>query len=405
VPAFHLVVSLHHGSLVASDPLALEQAATLLGLRGPEGRGWLRRQEAASARLLVEVDPWRTRLSLSGVRGAEDEAIALLGELLTVQDIDGRAWARQRAEAVEQARTAWLAPARVHLAALAQARYPTEHPFSRSPSARALARLRPGRLAQAWREALQARADLVAVGDLDVDALLARLGPMLTGSSAPPPPTLPAPLPGPKVVLVDQPGDARALLSLSLPLPAGVRLEHPAIELLLRALVTDFDGRLTRLLREERGLVYALDGSVRSFSDHAWFELRTSTEGAQAGELLRLLRASLEELALRPPSGEERSPVQAGLRRDLARLLLSNQALAAHLVERQALGLDAARVWDDARAALQADDQALAAAAALVEPERAIWVLSGDSALLDPAFAEAGLAVDRVETGWSLLPP
>lgn len=404
VPMVHLVVSLRHGSLAAQDPLALEEVARLLDLRGPEGHGWLSRQERASARVAVQVDPWRTRLTLSTVRGAEEEGIALLRDLVELQRVDPGSWHRQRRARRETARSAWLAPALVHLAALSQARYSADHPFLRRARLRDLSGLGPGRLARAWGEAVEARADLVAVGDL-TPSLLPAVGALFPGTVEHPPRAKPPPRSGPRVVLVDQPGDPRAQLSVLLPLPPDVRRQEPAIELVLRALVTDFDSRLSRQLREERGLVYALDGVVRSTDDHADLELGTSTEAERSAELLTRVRMTIEELVRRPPADGERLRVQAGLRRDIARLLLSNEALAGHLVERQALDIPAAEVWADTHAALQADDEGLRRATALLDPARTIWVLSGDALLLEPALAEAGLPVDSIQSGWTLLPP
>lgn len=403
-PTATLVLTLRHGTALDPDPTALRRAQELIETRGPRGADLPGRLRRASAQLDVEANPWQTRLVLRAVAGRQGEALAALREILTRPQVAGRDVRRRARVEGAARRSAWRAPALVHQAAMGQLLYPPGHPLRPPPP---FEHVSAGRVEAAWSRLARAPAALVQVGGLPFSPVIEALGPLLAGGwisgDDPPPPWL-APTRG-ATVLVDQIGAERALIGLALPLPGRALDAEPALELLLRALVLDFDGRLHRRLRVEGGLVYALDGRIEVFADHGWLRIGTSCAVSDLGEVLTLLLEDLAALPSRPLSADERRAAQASLRRDLAGLLLSDEALARFLAERQGLGRPLAAAWEPARAALEADAEDLARAALRLDPAAARVIISADEPFADASLMAAGLRWDQLRTPREVLPP
>lgn len=412
LPLLHIVINLPGGLSDAPDPAALALAAALYP-EGPQGRAggregaasWAEDLEGEGARVQVGATALRTRVEVEALAGAEAPALDLAVQALVAPALPRRALRVARRAAVEDARTAWLTPGRLHDLAVQQSLYGPEHPLGRRAGARQIRGVGRSRAKAAW-SGLLARgcASIVVVGGASATPLLQTLTRTLAplpdrrGPCAPPGP-LPAPISGPRRVLVDLPGASRATISALVPVAGVGDPDQPALELLSRALAADFDSRLSRSLREERGWTYAVHGGLRLWPGHGWLELRFTVDPEVVVPALALVQGELERLTRSPPAGAELARVRAGLRREAAAALWEDGLLAQTLSARQAWGQPPDAAGLELRAALELPEPALAQVAAALLVSQTTWVITGSRARIEPAMEAAGVPLDAVRSG------
>lgn len=415
-PITTFVLSLPGGLAQAEDPAALALAAALIeeGVASADGQGmsaagWAEALEGEGARVKVVASALRTRVEIEALAGREGRALALAVAALSRPALPRAALRVKRRVAAQDARTTWLTPGRLHERAVQLSLYPAGHPLAVRSDARQLARTRRADARRAWQALLERGGrSVVAVGPLAPEALVpllsAALAPLPAAAGAPAPPVdLPAPASGPLLALFDAPGASRVTVSALLPV-GGVGADGQAgLELLSRALVTDFDSRLSRLLREERGWTYGVHGGLRLWPGHGWLELRFTVDPEVLVPALDLVDQELDRLVASPPAGVELARVRAGLRREAARGLWEETELAGSLAARQAWGLGPQAAADELRAALSLPEAELARVAAGLAVDRVAWVLSGDRSRVEPLLEAAGKAPDLVRSGPSAM--
>lgn len=366
------------------------------GARGWESGGVDAAFEPLGASLLLAPEPAGLRLRLLAPPEAAEPALALLAELLERPALPRATLRRERAAWRERERGVRSSASRWMHRAERRAVYPEGHPLASWPdpgqrvSRRGVAGTYERLLAEGG-----AHLVLVAPEPEAMAPLLARAFPRL---GAPPaeaalaPATLPTE--GPAVVLLHSPGATQLRVVVSWPVPDDVT--RAQARLLAELLGGGSTGRLERRLRDELGLVYEARASLVEEPGHARLRVTTRLDGLAPGLGLEALQGVLNEPLRLEPGELERARDQRlfTAARDWDELVRGS----ARLREQAALGLGP-EAWAELLAGMEGvvPAEIEAAAAELLAPERATWVLLGDAELVEPALEASGLGVTRIE--------
>jgi len=413
VPLVRVVLSLRGGVLDAADPAALGLVSAGLAEGGGGGldpRAWAEAVAATGAEIHLGVGMVRAWAEVEAVAGQEEAALDLARVALLDPALPGRVLRQAHRQALHAAREAWLSPGHLHEIAIQRTLYGPQHPLGRVLGVAALQSVSPARVRRAWRQLLAATAPaIVVVGDTRAEWILPVLERSLgdlpgAGRAILPVPELGPPVSGPRHVLVDMPGLRRSFLSVLLPVPGAFSAQAPAVDLVNRALAAEFDSRLSRVLREEHGWTYAVSGLLRLWPGHGVLELRCAVDAEHTAVAMQAIQAELDRLVVQPPAGEERAQAQAAVRRDAALDLLANGRLAHRLAVLQAWGQPPDAAQAELRRALDIDDAGLAEVIRRELPvDRALWVITGDRAVVEPQLDAAGLPLDAIRGGRSVV--
>jgi zinc protease len=159
---------------------------------------------------------------------------------------------------------------------------------------------------------------LIAIGDLDPEALATSVEALLGSSTGAPPPPLPAlagrPLSGIEVHVVDRPGATQTELRVG---HVGVERHHPddiPLEVMNAILGGKFTSRINLNLRERRGYTYGAHSQFQSRLGPGPFKISTAVgtdvAGAAAEEILLEMRRIRDE----PVAEEELDDTRSYLR-------------------------------------------------------------------------------------------
>jgi zinc protease len=240
-------------------------------------------------------------------------SIELAADILREPTFPDAEWNRVRGQALAALRAERdHAESRAHRALLL-ALYPESHPY-RYPIAGTEASLerlvRSDLPAFHARFLVSARPTIVVAGDVDPDALARELERRLLpwpepGLAIPEPPHVEQ-LARPRLLLLDRPGAAQAVLRAGY---VGLSRSSPDFDHVLvlnQVLGGQFTSRLNESLREERGLTYGVRSSFDFRKQPGPFSVSASVQTEKVGEALEQIRVELESIAGdRPPTGPE----------------------------------------------------------------------------------------------------
>jgi zinc protease len=235
-------------------------------------------------------------------------------------------------------------------------------------------------------------ATVAVVGPATPEDLASALGFLGGGPADPALAASQAPEQGPAVVLLHDRGARQVRVVVSYPVPEGIgRAEAQLVADLLGGGPT---ARLEGRLREERGLVYEARASLVAQPGHLRLRVSTRLSASDPGPGLAGLQGELAGLST---IGEgELQRARATRLFAVARELGSLERHAARLSGQARLGEDPAalQAWlDDVAAADRTVVEG--AAAAILVPEAASWLILGDAAVLDPLLDDLDLAPTR----------
>jgi zinc protease len=343
------------------------------------------------ASVLISSADSGLRLRLVAPPDRLEAALGLVAEALERPALPRRrlradiaAW---RQDEARRRRSSGVALQRAELRAV----YPADHPLARQPSAELSIGV-PGLRRAHARLLGDGGAVVVVVGAADPEPVaqaLAFLGPPPADPGLPP---SIAPDQGPAVVLLDDPGARQVRVVVSYPVP-------PEIGQAEAQLVADLLGggptaRLEGRLREALGLVYEARAALITQPGHSRLRVSTRLDAGDPGPGLAALHAELA--GLDSVGEDELRRARATRLFALARELDGLERHSARLSEQARLGQDpeALQAWLDALA--EADRPSVVrAAAAILAPGAATWLVLGDAETLDPVLDELGLAPDR----------
>ena len=157
---------------------------------------------------------------------------------------------------------------------------------------------------------VSARPTIVVAGDVDPDALARELERRLLpwpepGPAIPEPPQV-ARSARPRLLLLDRPGAAQAVVRAGYVGLARSSPDFDHVLVLNQILGGQFTSRLNESLREERGLTYGVRSSFDFRKRPGPFTVSASVQTEKIGEALEQIRIELEAIAGdRPPTGAE----------------------------------------------------------------------------------------------------
>jgi len=214
----------------------------------------------------------------------------------------------------------------------------------------------------------------------------------LPASSGSPGPDLPA---GPRIHYVDRPQARQAfVLAATGGAAPGQAAENLPLELLADALAGNKSSRLNQLLREQKHWTYGVGSFLWRSGDRRVLVAYGAVERDKAKDTMveigRELRAVAGE---RPLAGEELAAVKSHRSARLANALLTVDGLARSIADLVAAGLpdSAYGTWAERLAAVSPDD-VRQAARTLVDPDKIVWVVVGDRAVIEPSLGAGALA-------------
>jgi zinc protease len=286
-------------------------AATLLGGMLDEGTAGRSALDIAGAveelggRLTTGADWDVGSLSMQVLSRHTGEALRLVAELATGSTLPPEELDRQRRRRLAELLRKKSDPSHLAAERFSRAVYgDTAYGHTLLGDEESVGRLDRDRLLALYREGYAlSGAVLVAVGDLDPDAVIADAAEVLgglPGGTAPAPPVLrPPALSGRRVEIVDRPSAAQTELRLG---HAGVPRSHPdflALSVLNAILGGKFTSRINLNLRERHGYTYGAHSSFASRRGPGPFQVSTAVAndvaGAAASEVLHELRRLQEE--------------------------------------------------------------------------------------------------------------
>ena len=390
-PLVRVEVSLRQGYLDAADPVAALVAGSLVG------------DETVS----VGVGAARVWADVEVLIGQEDTALAALRQALQSPELTRRA-VRRQARSLARRRAAMVGvPGRIHNTALSQHLYPDGHPLAFRPQTRDYRTVRAADARAAWSDLQEAGASaILVIGQTEPGAILPLLEEHLVGlgGALQPSPLPPAAPTGEEVVLVDAPGGERSWVTVTFPAPGLGEPALHAAELTARVLGGDFTSRLSMLLREELGYVYDIGAVLTAWPGHGRLEITFSVGNDDLPDALSAVRTVLEGMIERPPDAAEIESSRRAIILERARQMGTLSGIGAPYGAEQTWGQPPESLAERFAAydVLGPDDIA-AAAHALLAPEDALWMITGDAAAVEPELDKAGWTPDRIRSGWSVL--
>ncbi|RME20754.1 MAG: insulinase family protein [Deltaproteobacteria bacterium] len=192
-------------------------------------------------------------------------------------------------------------------------------------------------------------------------------------------------------------------VSALLTVPEAFSPEQPALELLHRALSAEYDSRLSRLLREERGWTYGVHGLLRLWPGHGVMEIRFAVDPAVLPEALAAVQGELRSVATAPLDGGELEQARAALRREVVLRQLRLSRCAHQLAVMQAWGgaPDEDRRLLSAAAALTPGD--VQRVAADLQAAGVVWVLTGDRDAVEPRLDDSGWPLTAIRSARAIV--
>ncbi len=188
--------------------------------------------------------------------------------------------------------------------------YPVGHPY-REPAGgyvEAVRRVPRDDIVTFWRaSAVPTLTTYVVAGDIDRSAVMTELGTLLgewSGSGSARTPLPEAGLPtGPRVVMLDHPGDPQAVVRIGWLGPDRDSPDIPKLRTLAATLGHDASGRvgsLYRALRIERGETYGVNVSLAPRLGASELVIETAVDRDSAGDALRAIFAAIDRIRTKP---------------------------------------------------------------------------------------------------------
>jgi zinc protease len=394
LPVISLALAFRGGA--ALDPADKAGLATMASGLLDEGAGPLdsaafqKRLSDLAIELSFDAGQDEFRGSLRTLTRDHDQAFELLRLALTEPRFDAEPVERIRGQLLAVLASDAEDPGKIASDTFWHTVYP-DHPYGRDPTGtpETLKAITAGDLKSFVRDRFaRDRLMIGVVGDIAP----AELGPALdklfgalpaTGATT----SLPAAVPegAGRVVLVDRDVPQSVILLGQ----NGIKRDDPdfyAAALLMQTLGGGFGSRLTREVREKRGLAYSVSADLATFDLGGLVTGDTATQNARAKESIDVIRQVWAEMAADGPTEAELADAKAYLIGSYPLRFTSSSRIAGNLVsiELEGLGID----YIDKRQALfgsvtLADVRRVAKR--LLDPAKLTWVVVGRPVGVEPA--------------------
>ncbi|MDP3655923.1 MAG: pitrilysin family protein [Brevundimonas sp.] len=364
-----------------------------------------RERLGASVNLGASMD--RTAASLTAVTTNLDPSLVLLSDV-----VRNPAFAPAEVERLRAQRLAGLANEKTQPGALAARALPPliygeASPYGRpfagtgtEESIRALTREDLIAEHAAWVRPDNAR--IFVVSDLPLAELAPRLERAFGDWRAPAAPrgtkAFPADIPATsaRIVLIDRPQSPQSLIYGGAVLPLSGTDDLLSLQAANSVLGTDFLSRINADLRETRGWSYGVRGTVSSLQHRLPYIVNAPVQANRTGESIAALIAQYERFLTEDGvTAEELERTINGDTRGLAGSYETSAQILGALRSNALYGRP-----DDYQETLASRTRALtaadmdAAARAVIDPSRFVWVVVGDAAVVQPQLEALGLPVE-----------
>lgn len=342
--------------------------------------------EDIAALLEVDEDGDTISLTLSVLARDWRQGLRLLAELLRTPAFREEQVQLAKARLIEQIRRRNDDLAGIASREFAGLVYGTEHPLGRLPTVQTVQRVTRRDLLEWHRRLVTPRNLWVAVtGDIDQSVVLAELRRLFSSwrGATPALPSIPAPQEqGALTGFIAKQAEQAHVRVGHLGVPRGVS-ERAALDVLNYILGGSFTSRLTREIRDSRGLAYAVWSSFSPANPRGLFVMGCQTKGESAEEVIALMREQARRLTQEPPSAEELQQAKESLVNSFVfRFPTVSDAVSAQmLLEIHGLPRDTYDTYIERVRAVTAQD-VLAAARKYIHPDRLLVLVVGDGGKL-----------------------
>jgi zinc protease len=407
LPAFSLGIVATRGSGIESNDEAGVAALTAeLMERGAGERSALELAEVVDdlgAQLGVGVDWDSFSAQVSGLSEDRDVLFDVLADVVLRPRFDADEVERVRSEKLAAYRQAADDPATLlgwHFASTLYAGH--RYGVPQSGTEESIAKLDGDRARAFHRRVFTPAACIVyASGDVEPEALLARIRETYGSWQGPDVPVLGSPPPVPaarRIVIVDRPDLGQAQVAIGHGGIARNDERRLPVQLMNGALgAGGFSSRLMTRIRAEEGLTYGISSRFVQRHLPGPFVVSSFTRVPKVGELVRGALAELDRIRSEPPGAAELARVQSQRTGRFALSLETSGAVAGALVDLEVYGLPRDSL-DTYRTRVRAVSPAETAAVAteLIDPVRASIVVVGPAETIRPQLEELG-TVEVVE--------
>lgn len=342
-------------------------------------------------------------LSLSALTGDVEQAIDLLGEVVTEPAFSPADFQRVQAEWLDGLRAERQAPARLASLAALGTLLGKPHGSPVNGSLVDVGKLTLKDIVEFHRRAYGAGdAALIVVGDVELERVraaaeraFARLGKGESGIEQPfsPPPTPP----GKRVLLIDRPGAVQSALMLAELAPKRSEPGYERRELLTTLFGGLFTSRLNLNLREEHAYTYgahAQNAATRHFGAfYMTTSVRTDVTAEALTETLKELRALREPSLGKPITDEEVARARADLVQSVGARLEYGARIGGSLSDLWLHGLPLDYFAHYPALLARETPATLGEAAKSLDPERLVIVVVGDRAVVGAPISALGFQV------------
>ncbi|HHO51944.1 MAG TPA: insulinase family protein [Deltaproteobacteria bacterium] len=298
--------------------------------------------------------------------------------------------------------------ARVAGYALAHAWFPADHPYGARPNLAELKGIKPRTLSDLYELWLSSvPLTLVVVGDLPFEEIRAPLEAMVEdlGVDRPPASALEVPLPPPRVLAVDMPGQSQVAIRLRTPAPPRGHEDSVAMRAIQWVLGGHFLSRLNRVLREERGYTYGSGASYRS--GPTWGSLTFSVDvgSENLAETVTVIQEQIDAILEAGVEAEELESARRSFVQDwnTTRQTASQAARLYLAALEEGVSIETKRDRREAMGSLAAEDVIRVAQEWMGPDAPRVWVFVGDRAKMEPELAELGLEAEWIDPNRAVL--
>ncbi len=204
------------------------------------------------------------------------------------------------------------------------------------------------------------------------------------------------PDPQPRIVLVDRPQSPQSVIYAGAVLPIAGHDDTLALNAANEVLGAGFLSRLNTEIRERRGWSYGLGGAVQLREHQAPYVITAPVQSDRTGDSIRVLREMIDAFRTSQgvDEGEHTRTINGNIRQLPGAYETAGSILGAlrsnDLYQRPDNYWEAVAGRYRAMSAADMD----AAARAVIDPSRFVWVVVGDASVVRPQIEGLGLAVE-----------
>ena len=348
VPKATINLRIHAGGLNEGDRTGLSGLTSQMLREGAAGKtGSQLAEEAAGmgGSIALGNSLHETTLGIGALSERAPDAIKLLGDIALRPDFPASELERVRQSTLRSLAVARSQPQTAANAALAAAYYGADSPYGRIiPTDEQVKSNTLEDLKGFYRSNFGAkRARIYVAGQFDSAAVKAAIQQAFGGWPAGPDRVrnVPAPKPGPQVILVDRPGASQSTLRLAWPAPvAGTTADIP-FEVMDAFLGGSFTSRITTNIREDKGYTYSPYSFVNDNPGEASWNFNADVTTAVTGASLTEIFKEIRRLQTEAVPDAEATGIRTWMSGTYILQNASQAGLIGSLAERDLLGLPA----------------------------------------------------------------